>query len=55
MNLLAFVLVLAAGLIGAVEVISSGWKSLVGWAFVAVSAGIIFQEVFVDWTHTVHA
>lgn len=54
MNLLAFILVLVAGVFGLVTVIQSGWKSLVGWALVALSVGVIVQEVFIDWSHTVH-
>ena len=54
MNLLAFCLVLVGGVLGAVTVVQSGWKSLVGWALVAISVGVIVQEVFIDWSHTVH-
>lgn len=54
MNLLAFILVLVAGILGVVIIIQSGWKSLVGWALVALSAGVIVQEVFIKWSHSVH-
>jgi hypothetical protein len=53
MNLLAFVLVVVAGVIGAVEVFSSAWKSLVGWALVALSVGIIV-DLCTTWSHSVH-
>ena len=54
MNLLAFILVLVCGVLGVVTVIQSGFKSLVGWALVAISVGVIVQEVFLDWSHSVH-
>lgn len=54
MNLLAFVLVVFAGVVGAIEVFRSAWKSLVGWALVALSVGLVVQ-LCLDWSHTVHA
>lgn len=54
MNLVAFILVLVAAILGAVIVIQTNWKSLVGWALVALSVGVIIQEVFIKWSHTVH-
>lgn len=53
MNFVAFVLVLAAGVIGAIDVLSSQWKSLVGWALIALSAGILI-DLCTSWSHTVH-
>lgn len=55
MNLLAFILVVVGGVFGVVTVVQSGWKSLVGWALVLISVGVIVQEVFIDWSHTVHS
>lgn len=54
MNLLAFILVLIGGALGVAIIVTTGWRNLVGWALVAISAGVIFQEVFVHWSKTVH-
>lgn len=54
MNLLAFVLVLAAGLLGAVTLFQTAFRSLVGWALVALSVGIVVQ-LCTTWSHTVHS
>lgn len=54
MNLLAFLLVALAGVIGVVIIIQTGWRNLVGWAIVALSVGVIIQEVFIKWSHAVH-
>ncbi len=54
MNLLAFVLVLAALVLGIVILFQTGIKNLVGWAIVLCSAGVILNEVFITWSHTVH-
>ena len=54
MNLLAFVLVLVGGVFGAAVVVTSAWKSLVGWALVLISTGVIVQDVFIHWSRTVH-
>lgn len=58
MNLLAFVLVLAAGLLAAVAC----WllrgrpipERLTAVAVVALAAGVIVNDVFTRWSHTVH-
>ncbi len=57
MNFLAFALVLAAGIIGVVYAILSGWKTLPalpGWAIGALAAGVIIQETLLEWSHTIH-
>jgi hypothetical protein len=53
MNILAFVLVVFAGVIGIIEVVQSAWKSLVGYALIALSLGLIVQ-LCTTWSHTVH-
>jgi len=53
MNLLSFVLIVFAGVVGAVEVIQSDWKSLTGWAFIAVAVGVVVQ-LCTTWSHTIH-
>lgn len=55
MNFVAFVLVVAAGVIGAIEVVTSNWKSLTGWALITLAAGVLIQEVATSWSHTIHA
>jgi hypothetical protein len=55
MNLLAFVVVLAALVLGIVILFQTGIKNLIGWAIVLVSAGVIIQEVLTKWSHGVHA
>lgn len=59
MNLLAFVLVLAAGIIGGIVMVLT-WREkppafLLGLAVALLSLGVIFQCVFVHWSKTVHA
>lgn len=54
MNFFAFVLVLAAGIIGAILVLQNWKQNLVGWALVCLSVGVIIQDVFVKWSHSVH-
>lgn len=54
MNLLAFLLVALGLVLGIAIIITTGWWNLVGWALVAISAGVIIQEVFITWSHTVH-
>ena len=60
MNLLAFALVLAAGILGVIVVVMN-WPAkasspfLLGLAVALVSAGVIVQDVFVHWSKTVHA
>jgi hypothetical protein len=53
MNFVSFILVLFAGVIGVVEVFTSAWKSLVGWALIALSVGIIV-DLCTTWSHTIH-
>lgn len=52
MNVLAFVLVIFVGVVGVVELIQSGWKSLGGWAFVALAVALIVQFCS-DWERTI--
>jgi hypothetical protein len=54
MNLLAFVVVLAAGILGVVILATTTWKNLVGWAITLLSVGVIIQEVLTKWSHSVH-
>jgi Na+/proline symporter len=59
MNLLAFILVLAAGILGAI-VAFLNWKEkgsagfLLGLAVGLLSAGVIVNEVLTKWSHSVH-
>lgn len=59
MNLLAFVFVLAAMILGIIVVVMT-WASkasaqfLLGVGLALVSAGVIVQDVFIHWTHPVH-
>jgi hypothetical protein len=53
MNLLAFVLVVFAGVIGIFEIVKAEWKSPTGWALVALSVGLIVQ-LCTSWSHSVH-
>lgn len=58
MNFLAFVLVLAAGIIGAIVVVmdwrTKGTAFLLGLAVALLSVGVIVQDVFIKWSHTIH-
>jgi hypothetical protein len=54
MNLLAFLLVVVAGVLGAVSLFQTAFRSLVGWALVALSVGIII-DLCTTLSHTVHA
>lgn len=60
MNLLAFILVLAAGVIGGI-VVAISWKEkgsagfLLGLAMALLSAGVIVNGVLLDWSHSVHS
>lgn len=53
MNLIAFALVLAAGILGLVDTAQHAWRSLVGWALVALSTGIII-DLCTHLSRTVH-
>ena len=55
MNLLAFVLVVVCGVIGAIDLFQTSFKSLVGWALVCISVGVLVQEVATTWSHSIHA
>jgi hypothetical protein len=55
MNILAFILVVIGGALGVAILVQTGIKSLVGWALVAISVGVIIQEVFIHWSHSVHS
>lgn len=58
MNLLAFILVLAAGVIGAIVALLN-WREkgtpgfLLGLAVTLLSAGVIVNEVLTKWSHSV--
>lgn len=52
MNVLAFVLVVFAGVVGVIEIIQSGWKSLGGWALLAVAVALVAQFC-TDWERTI--
>lgn len=53
MNFVAFVLILFAGVVGVIEIVQSQWKSLNGWALLALSVGLIVQ-LCTTWSHTIH-
>lgn len=55
MNLLACIFVILGGALGIAILVQTGIKSLVGWALVALSVGILIQEVLTKWSHSVHA
>ena len=52
MNVLAFVLVIFVGVVGVIEIIQSGWKSLGGWALVALAVALVVQFC-TGWERTI--
>ena len=60
MNLLAFVLVLAAAIIGVI-VAGMAWQPkawptfLLGLGLALCSVGVIVQDIFIHWSRTVHS
>jgi hypothetical protein len=53
MNFVAFVLVLAAGIIAAILVFQNWKENLLAWAVLCLSIGVIIQEVFITWSHSI--
>lgn len=53
MNFVAFIFIVLAGVCGVVELVQTRWRSLLGWAAVAVSTGILI-DLCTSWSHTVH-
>lgn len=54
MNIIAFVLIVIAGALGAYDLIVSRGRSLYGWAIALMSTGILL-DLCTGWAHTVHA
>lgn len=59
MNFVAFVLVLAAMILGIIVAViarkePSSTSFLLGVAMALVAAGVVVQDVFVKWSHTIH-
>jgi len=53
MNFIAFLLVAFALVVGVILIVQN-WRSLLGWAVAALSAGVLVQETFTHWSHTIH-
>jgi hypothetical protein len=53
MNWVAFTFVIVVLVIGIIELFTSAWKSLIGWALVFVAAAILINFC-TTWAHTVH-
>jgi hypothetical protein len=45
MDTLAIALIILGGLLGAVEVVRSGFQSLVGWGVVAIAIGLVILNL----------
>lgn len=54
MNLVAFLFVAIGLALGVAILVTTTIKNLVGWAVIAIAAGVILNSVFITWSHSVH-
>lgn len=54
LNWLAALLIVTMGVLGVVVLVQSAWRSIVGYALVAGSAGLLI-ELCATWSRSIHA